>query len=429
MTEDFEQKVADDLDAAWVNFDPDEPLPANSPFFVEYERRPLDEFRRALLRGPRNPTQFFLAGFRGSGKSSHLNQLARDSELNERFMVVKFNIKEAADVADISVVDIIVATAAAIIGQLPKEIDAANSPMKEMVEELLAWGRRVEERVEQSGTGTLVSAEAGAEVGGGIPLLGKFFARMAARISTEATSRKTIREVLEPQLTDLIEKLNSLAKAILAMTGKPLLVLIDDTDKIDPPFTQKIFRDGFNTLTNLRFHTLYTIREFVFYSPEYPDINASGDVGSTGLLRNVKLWEKDNHGTVLPKAEDIFRQLIHKRMETRLITEDAVKKAALMSGGVFRQIATLMQIAIDHAIEQGQERVEDGDIGYAANELRKRLSRILTAEDHEDLAMVSEKHDHPDRTKITHLFLLLVVLEYENDVFWYDVNPVLWNEP
>ncbi|MCH8311277.1 MAG: hypothetical protein IIB17_12395, partial [Chloroflexi bacterium] len=49
----FEEKQADNLDDAWSNFDPNFPLEAGSPFFVQRDTDPLGSLKRALLRRQR----------------------------------------------------------------------------------------------------------------------------------------------------------------------------------------------------------------------------------------------------------------------------------------------------------------------------------------------------------------------------------------
>ncbi len=414
---------ADNLDDAWRNFDP-EPLAGDSPFFVDYERRPFDRFKRALLRSPGQPMRFFLAGFRGSGKSTHLNRLAIDPELTGKFLIAKYSVRDACDLNDITVVDLMVSMASSIISSLPQDFDTSRSPAKEMINELLVWGQRIEERVRTQATEAEASVAAGAQASYGIPLLASIFVKLTARMRTEVSSRRTIREVLEPQLSDLIEKLNRLASVINIQTNRPLLVLVDDTDKLEHRFTNTIFHEGLPNLSSLTFHVLYTVREFTFFSPDFPEIKAGSP--SADMLRNVKVWNETSRDPD-SKGIDLLTEFVHSRMDPSLIEQDtALKQAAHYSGGIFRQLASIMQIAIDHAIEQDRGRVEAADVEFAANELRKGLMRIFTEKDMDDLRQVYHNHDHPDPAQITLLFLLLAIIEFDNHDFWYDVNPVLW---
>lgn len=415
---------ASNLNDAWGNFNPDQPLAGDSPFFIDYESRPLNRFKRALLRNPDQPMRFFLAGFRGSGKSSHINRLAIDPQLNDKFLIAKYSIQNACDLNDITVVDLMLSMTSSIIGSLPQDLDTTRSPAKEIIDNLHTWGQRTVERVRTRATETGVGVDLGAQGGYGIPFLGSLFAKITAKMRTEASSRTTIREVLEPQLSDLIANLNLLAKLIDTQVHRPLLVLVDDTDKLEHRFTNNIFHEGFPNLSSLAFHVLYTVREFTFFSSDFPEIKAGSP--SADMLRNVRLWEQTSRDTDC-KGVKLLTQFVHGRMDPSLIEQDtALKQAAHYSGGIFRQFANIMQIAIDHALEQDRGRVEADDVEFAANELRKGLLRTLTTKDKVELRYVYHNHDHPNRAQITLLFLLLAIIEYENGDFWYDVNPVLW---
>lgn len=154
----FVEKQADNLDDAWSNFDPNFPLEAGSVFFVQRDTDPLGPLKRALLRRQRIFQKLYIAGFKGAGKSTHINQLAADPELNEKFFVVKFSIKETCDERNINYVDLLTAIGAKIFetytnsgGKLPKAL----------IDEVEAWGRRVETQIFEKEAGLLVEAQVG----------------------------------------------------------------------------------------------------------------------------------------------------------------------------------------------------------------------------------------------------------------------------
>ena len=61
---------ATNLDEAWSNFDPAEPLPSGSPFYVMRQGNPIGALTKALLRRHLQPPKYFFSGHRGSGKST-----------------------------------------------------------------------------------------------------------------------------------------------------------------------------------------------------------------------------------------------------------------------------------------------------------------------------------------------------------------------
>lgn len=95
MPEEF--VVADNLDISWSNFDP-YPLPADNPFHVERDDKPLDRLKKALLLEHKQAPKYFFSGQRGCGKSTELNRLEADAEITKKFFVVKYSVKEVCDV-------------------------------------------------------------------------------------------------------------------------------------------------------------------------------------------------------------------------------------------------------------------------------------------------------------------------------------------
>lgn len=57
---------ATNLDEAWSNFDPREPLPSGCPFYVERQGNPIGALTRALLRRHLQPPKYFFSGHRGN---------------------------------------------------------------------------------------------------------------------------------------------------------------------------------------------------------------------------------------------------------------------------------------------------------------------------------------------------------------------------
>ena len=64
---------ARDLDTAYINFDPAQPLPSDSEFYVKRKYNPLEQIKRDLLRSNIYQPKFLFSGHRGSGKSTELN--------------------------------------------------------------------------------------------------------------------------------------------------------------------------------------------------------------------------------------------------------------------------------------------------------------------------------------------------------------------
>lgn len=424
----LEWKKAQNLDDAWSNFDPYYPLPSGSPFYVPRKDSPLNQLKRALMRQHASPPKYFFSGFMGCGKSTELNRLVVDRELNQKYFVVKFSVKETCDANNLDYVDVLVAMGAKIFETYTQQGGKLDSGI---YEELKTWTHRVEERIKEKGIEVLAEAEAGV----GLPEVAKwllsFFGKLTGKIQAESSSRKIIRETLEPTLTELLSKTNLIATGILNQTGKSVLVLVDDLDKPSEADTRRLFKENLAALLQPGFYIVYTVPVWIFYSPDFPEIKRP----NAFLLPNVKLHPRDERTKKDDMGYETMQTLVTRRMSEELIDQKALDYAIQMSGGVFRELARIMQISIDSAIERDERSVQRIDVERAVNELRNEFRRILKEEDYEVLKRIYNRRAYEGIERVAHLLERLFVLEYVNEENWPDVHPVLeeiikaWRKP
>ena len=402
--------VADDLDLAWSNFDPFYPLPAGCPFYMEREGKPLNRLIRALLRTHRQPPKYFFSGHRGCGKSTELNRLAADEEIRQKFFVVKYSVKEVCDVENLNYVDVLFSVGAQLFLQY---VDSGRELRPELMGDIEAWKSSIVERVSEE------ERSFGASIGGGIQ---GFFFSMLAKISAEDTTRKIIREVIEPRLSELIEKINLIVADIEGREGKSVLVIIDDLDKPKLEQATEIFYNNHTAITQPVCHIIYTVPISMFFAQEFIAIR-----DRKFSLPNIKLHAKNDRTSRHEPGYNLLKTFIFKRMKEDLIEPDAVDLAIKMGAGVFRETALIIQIAADSTIERGRDRITRDDVERAERERRSDFKRILQTEDYDILEEIYKNNDIRGIDKIGHLLHNLSVLEYENDENWCDIHPTLEN--
>ena len=419
----FEEKQADNLDDAWSNFDPNFPLEAGSPFFVQRDEDPLGSLKRALLRRQRMPQKRYIAGFKGAGKSTHINQLAADPELTEKFFVVKFSIKETCDERNINYVDLLTAIAAKVFETYTK---SGGKLSKALIDEVEAWGRKVTERINSRGAELQVEAQAG----GGFNI-GLFFAKLTAKSKAEASSRTIIREVLEPQLTDLLDKINLISGDILVKTKKEVLVFVDDTDKPFPEQATRLFKDHLSALLAPDMNLVYTVPVWMCFTDEFPELRGQ----DVSLLPNVKLYDKANPTRIDLQGKATMERFISARMKPSLMDADATELAIVNSGGVFREAARILQMSVDRALEDRREVVRLSDVENALQDLRRSFRRLITelsTEELDTLRAIGESRSYEGSERMGRFLNNLLVLEYADDEKdgetgdnWPYLNPLL----
>jgi hypothetical protein len=402
-----ESIVAEDLDLAWSNFDPVFTLPANSPFHVEREGKPLNKLIRALMRPHRQPPKYFFSGHRGCGKSTELNRLAAAEEINNKFFIVKYSVKDVCDVNNLNYVDVLFSMGAQLYIQY---IGADKELEPELLKELESWGRSIELELEKT-------KSAGVSVKGWISA---FFLSIQAKIKSESTTRKIIREQIEPKLSELIDKINLIIADIEGKEQKNVLVIIDDLDKPSLEQAKAIFYNNYTAITQPACHIVYTVPISIFFVPEFTAIREA-----RFFLPNVKLHTKNDRNSRYEPGYKLMQTFVYRRMKEELIESEALDFAIKMSGGVFREGARIMQIAADSAIEKERNRILIEDVESAEREIRSDFKRILKSEDYDTLNEISKSNEIRGIEKIGHLLHNLSVLEYENEENWCDIHPTL----
>lgn len=406
MPEEF--VVADNLDLAWSNFDPFFPLPADCPFHVEREGKPLYKLIRALQREHRQPPKYFFSGHRGCGKSTELNRLAADDEINQKFFVVKYSVKDVCDVNNLDYVDVLFSIGAQLYLQYT---DAGKELRPELIEALDGWRNDIVEQVREE----IASFETSMEVG-----LKAFFLSVLAKIRTEDSTRKTIRTKIEPRLSELIDKINMIAADIEGKEKKKVLVLIDDLDKPGLDQAKKIFYDNYTAITQPACAIVYTVPISMFFAQEFTAIRET-----KYFLPNIKLHSKKDRNHPDEKGYELMKSFIFKRMNEDLIETDALEHAIKMGAGVFRETARIMQIAADSAIENSRNSIIKKDVERAEREIRSDFKRILESKDYDTLKEICINNEICGIEKIGHLLHNLSILEYTNDETWCDIHPTL----
>ena len=412
---DLEYITANDLDRAWLNFELDlplEPMPGgkSNPFYVDRPGNPTARLERELLREYRQTPKYFFSGHRGCGKSTELRRLAVNPNILTRYWPIHFSIRDEADINNLDFRDVLLA----IGGRLYRDYRKAGRKLPEqLVKELDAWRGQVQTEVKTIIAGQVSESEI--EAG-----LDAFFANASLKVKLEPVTRTELRQVFERNLSGLIDVINKIALAILAREKRPPLVLIDDLDKPDLDRGREIFYSHRETMLQPNVPIVYTVSSPLFYSPEFQAIR-----DRAVFLPNVKLHEQGQPGSRDPEGYRTMRMFVHKRLHPDLIADDALEAAVHISGGLFREMARVMRIAIDRASAAGRGQVGLEDAQKAEQEIRGEYRRFLTREQRAVLRDVCNynRYDEPD--KIAPLLQMLAVLEYANGEPWCDVHPAL----
>ena len=404
--------LAKDLDQAYINFDPTRPLRSVSKFYVKRKRNPLDVMKRSLMRENVDPPKFLFSGHRGSGKSTELNRLVAYSDMQEKYFIVYYSVREVLDVAGLEYTDLLFSIGAQIF------IEAANRKVelrKKLLDELSKWRSVIEEETER---GRKVGVEAGLDV----PLT-DFFSNGQLKLKLEYESRKKMRSKIESRLSELINIINLIIAEVELNSSKKVLVAIEDLDKPDLKVAEELFCRRQSSLIQPRCAIIYTIPIALLYSSQARQVTQN--FSKSYVLPNISITKHKDRRCPNEQGQATMREFAAKRMSLELINKDALGHAITISGGVFREMARIIRDAADNAIARGEKKIGKRDVEEAESEIRNEFRRMLQTKDYEQLRKIYQTRELRGSEIFADLMHNLSILEYQNDKAWCDVHPAI----
>jgi nucleoside-triphosphatase THEP1 len=390
-------------------------------FRVDYGLEVLVRLKREIEASAKNAKLVF-TGHRGCGKSTLLKRL--EVEMQAKHFVVRFSIADMIEMSGVTHVNILYAIALMLLSHATKR----QVPVPEDIREtLLGWTNTVHRQKSEQATKS--------ELGAGID---KMLNLVTAKLQQEKTFRDELEKTFEKRVSDLVAKSDRLAAAILTTTQKPVLVIIDDIDKLDLGLAESIYRKSIRSLFSPQFRILFTIPVAAVQEPQIMGALSSEDIVRPYILPVAKFFAKqDCHK---PNAEPIthtlntFLELLNKRIPADLMEPETARRMVLLSGGVLRELVRIARecctecmVRLEIEPERSDIRINDEILAVALRNLRNDFARQLGSSLYAVLVEVYQNHKPLDISSSDFVKLLhgLMVLEYQNDALWYDVHPIV----
>ena len=381
------------------------------------------------------PMTQLISGHRGCGKSTELLRLAKDLE-DKKFLVVYFAADEDLDVGDLEYTDLLVA----IIKRLERSLAEKDIQIDpRLMKGILMWFAEVvyESSDEEEITKTLdTEFELGLKAPAPLPIIAKMFAKITGQIRTGQKSRKNIRNRLDPQVYQLIARINEFIQAALPEIKKKgfrdIVLIIDNLDRtvlrvLDAETARTthdaLYLEHAEQLKALDAYLIYTVPISMFYSPK--ETQLTGAFPSYAILPMIKVQEKD--GTSCEMGKDLLFGVAKERVDVQhLFARDVVKNLAEKSGGVLRDFVRLLAYTLELAQASGGKTPIDPMIAERAfRRLVNEYGRMVPDEHFDLLADVSRHKRVRNDTPHQAMLYNLSVLEYMNGDRWCDVHPAV----
>ncbi|MGB3790223.1 MAG: ATP-binding protein [Phormidesmis sp.] len=412
-----------DFQKAYVNLDllPLQGQRELEKFRVTYGEDVLAELEQLIEDDDSRDRKTIFAGHRGCGKSTLLSEFARRCEQGNYFVVL-FSIANTIEMSDVDHINILFAIAVNLMAKAEQE-DAEIKPA--LRQSLLDWFA--------TKTQTVAS---GAEVKGEVGF--NLFTLIQNKLKAEASVRNELKREFGRNVSELVAKINLIAAAIENATGKQVLVIIDDLDKLDLATVRDVYREHIKALFLPGFRIIYTTPIASLRDGPLRATLISETDDQIVEMQVAKLFKKVESRDQSPEEIGENRQklcdVLDKRIGPALMEPEIAEAIVLKSGGVLRELIRLANKCCRICLRQVRraENAEEIMINQAVFEqavqdMRLDFEAPLGKADYEILKTTYDNYEPEDPQAQAFLDLLhgLHVLEYRNGQIWYDLHPVV----
>lgn len=404
--------VATDLRAAVRVLDPARTLQTAddiNAYFVARPASPVGQVRVLLedMAEAGSPQKFLFTGHRGNGKSTELAKLRQD--LIQDFFFVNYSVQSTLGLADVTYLDVLLRLGIELVDRalaLNIDIDA------DILAHVLEFARDITKDVELGGT-------AGAEVG---PELNLLVGKLSGKIKAEITTRVTVRAAVSHRVSDLITSIDLISRQVTEKTGRPVLAIIEDLDKLDTGVTREMFCEYATSLNAPALSIIYTFPVELRYDNDFPQIRAN--FPNVYTLPNIRTRARD--GTLDPIGLGLMQTILRRRVEPALFSPEALETLAALGCGIPRELIAIARQACLEARVAARSRIELVDVERAAATRRAEYQVLLTSRQRALLRRVHQTKEIENDGEHRDLLRNLSMLEYDDGgAIWHDVHPVV----
>lgn len=376
------------------------------------------------------PCHILFAGHSGCGKSTELERVRH--EIAQRYLVRSVSVVQRYSLHTFNYKLLLFLIADALV-DLASGFDTIEESDLSLAR---SWfDERYAEEVKTRGAS--IQGEAGAR----LSFLKALFAGFHGKLWSSGETKERAVKYVEERLDHLVGAMQQIVDKIHAEArNKKVLLIIEDLDKLENrDVGRNLFFEHRPQLLNIPCTVIYTFPIRLWYDNQGDLLNYP----SRYFLPMIPVSEPPPGSKMTAemrahKAEagrKVVRDILFKRIERKLITEDAVEALIDATGGVLRDFLYLLRDAALEAKVAGCERIELAHANISITSLRHEYANRLVPDSERGVdlshihATLGQPDDWPKRdpdrdTAFNLLLQNLCILEYNGDR-WYDLHPLV----
>jgi hypothetical protein len=399
-----EMMKANSIQDALNLFDPYRPLVEEDDvkaYFVSRDNSPIEEMKTLLTTATDFPKLLF-TGPPGCGKSTELAKLKE--MLKKDFHIIMFSVKEVTNTFRINL-------SLMLFHILKKIADMAKS------EELSIYSEKLEKVISRGGE---IEAEDDLDIDDVISENGE-----KEELGYEGILglEHVLRRPSKPSADSLLTLINDTVWDLEEKTKKDVLVLVTDMDKLDLDNIYSLLTRSSLYLKKMNCFAVYTFPFRLKFLSEFVDIyrNFNGVYYLPNFTVVNQLGDPDDNG------RNKLKEIITKRMPSKLIYDDAIDLIVELSGGIIYELINLVRQSCLVALIEKIDFIDDEVVNEAAERIRRIYKTLYFEEELKLLLQIRQNKKFINTEESKKLFKQLSFTEYgtEDDV-WYDVVPILF---
>lgn len=402
------------LEDALRLFDPHYPLIDEEDikaYYVERDNSPLAEIKTILKTDTGFP-KVLLSGSPGCGKCTELGKLKED--FKKDFHVILLSAKSSTSNSELNLEGFVTKILKEIAEIAKKEdMDSQKEKIDKFFQLNYGWELNTEVTVS-------VKGGKGKELLSDTSLVDKFSVEKSEH---EDILKQVFKKTSKPGMGDLIKLINETTEEIDLKTKKDVLVLIPDMDKISLANAKELFTKSLHVLTRIQCFMVYTFPLLLKFEPEF--VNIHNNFNGVYYLPNFNVF--DQVGNPDEKGQKNLKEIITKRMPSKLIYDDAIDLIVELCGGVVFELIKLVRQSCIVSLMEKIKFIDDEIVNEAAERIRRIYKTVYSEKDLESLLKIRQTKKFSNTDEEKKLFNQFSLTEYgTGNNIWYDANPLLF---